>query len=235
MICYAFPLAHEAEEFLKICTQKEQFSIGNLHCTLGNFGGRPILVALVGMGQSRAGENTETIFQYFRPKAVVLAGYGGALVPQMHVGQVTLSTNFTSEAVQPFLRILSGFDFASFCTTDEIIGTPARREEYAAATQSQVVEMETAAVADVVVPREIPFLAVRVISDDYQQVLPVGALAAGFNPAKGRATPLRLLIYLALHPREFKPFKHFVSGLGLARKNLTVFLQQLNDELPSHW
>jgi hypothetical protein len=66
-------------------------------------------------------------------------------------------------------------------------------------------------------------------------VLPIGALAAGFNPAKGRATPFRLLFYLMLHPGEFKPFKHFVSGLSLARKNLTNFLQQLNDELPSNW
>jgi adenosylhomocysteine nucleosidase len=235
MICYAFPLAHEATDLLKDCTQKEQFSIGGLRCTLANFRGRPILVALVGMGQVQAAQNTETIFQYFRPKAFVLAGYGGALVSQMHVGQVTLSNNFTTEGIQTFLRIMSGFDFANFCTTDEVIGTPERREQYANATHSQVVEMETAAVADIVIPRSIPFLAVRVISDEYNQVLPLGALAAGFDPARGRATPFKLLTYLALHPREFAPFKKFVSGLGLARKNLTTFLQQLNDELPANW
>jgi len=83
MICYAFPLAHEASDLLKECTQKEQFSIGGLHCTLANFRGRPILVALVGMGQIQAAENAAAIFMYFRPKALVLAGYGGALVPQM--------------------------------------------------------------------------------------------------------------------------------------------------------
>ena len=235
MICYAFPLAHEANDLLGDCTQKEQFSIAGLHCTLANFRGRPVLVALVGMGQAQAAENTSLIFQYFRPKAFVLAGYGGALVPQMQVGQVALSNNFTSESMQNFLRILPGFDFATFCTTDEIVGTPARREEYAKSTQSQVVEMETAAVADIVVPRSIPFLAVRVISDEYQQVLPTGALAAGFDPAKGRATPFRLLTYLALHPGEFSPFKKFVAGLGLARRNLTAFLRQLNDELPANW
>ncbi len=235
MICYAFPLAHEAQDLLKDCTQKEQFSIGGLHCILANFRGRPILVALVGMGQETAAENTQIIFQNFRPKAFVLAGYAGALVPQMHVGQVTLSNNFTSESVQPFLRLLSGFDFASFCTTDEVVGTPQLREVYANSTRSQVAEMETAAVADVVFPRNIPFLAVRVISDEYQHVLPIGALAAGFDPAKGRATPFRLLAYLALHPKEFTPFKNFVSGLGLARKNLTAFLRQLNDELPANW
>jgi len=235
MICYAFPLAHEADLILKACTKKESFLVGKLPCTLAHLDGRSILVALVGMGTERARENTHTIFQYFRPKGFVLAGYGGALVPQLKVGQVVISNNFSSEEVQSFLRLLSGFDFANFSTTDEIIGTPVRREWQARKTQAQVIDMETAPVAEVVSTRGIPFMALRVISDEYQHVLPVGALAAGFDPAKGRATPLRLLGRLALHPGEINPFRKFVHGLTLARKNLTAFLRDLNNELPSSW
>lgn len=235
MICYAFPLAHEAHEVLKRCTEKEQFTINGLQCTMGNFGKRRILVALIGMGQDRAHENTQTIFQYFRLKGFVLAGYGGALVAPLKIGQVVLSTNFTSEAVLPFIRLLSGFDFASFCTTDEVVSTREQRDHYARSTQTQVIDMETAAVADIVHAREIPFLAIRVISDEYQQALPTGALAAGFDPIRSKATPFRLLSYLATHPAEFAPFKKFVSGLTPARKSLTSFLEQLNEELPSSW
>ena len=90
-------------------------------------------------------------------------------------------------------------------------------------------------VANVVGAHQIPFLAVRVISDDYHQVLPAGALAAGFDPALGQATPLRLLAYLSTHPREIGPFKKFVTGLSGARRNLTKFLEQLNQELPASW
>jgi len=235
MICYAFPLAHEAELFLKGCTGKESFCIDNLSCTMGQLDGRTVLVALVGMGTERARQNTHTIFQYFRPKALILAGYGGALVPQLKVGQVLISNNYSSEEVQSFLRLLSGFDFASFSTVDEVIGTPVRREWQARKSQAQVVDMETAAVAEVAKARAISFTALRVISDDYQQVLPTGALAAGFDPVRGRATPFRLLGYLAIHPGEIKPFKNFVVGLSLARKNLTTFLRDLNNELPSKW
>ena len=92
-----------------------------------------------------------------------------------------------------------------------------------------------ASVAEMVRERQIPFLAVRVISDEYRDVLPVGALAAGFDAAQGRATPFRLLSYLVTHPKEFGPFKKFVQGLSLARRNLTKFLEQLNTELPGHW
>ena len=128
MICYAFPLAHEAGLVLKHCTEKESFTIDGLHCTLGNLGSRRVLVALVGMGEAQATDNTATIFEYFRLKALVLAGYGGALVPPMKVGQVAVSSNFTSEAVLGFLRMLSGFDFASFCTIDEVAATVEQRD-----------------------------------------------------------------------------------------------------------
>jgi adenosylhomocysteine nucleosidase len=235
MICYAFPLAHEAGLLLKHCTEKESFSIDDLHCTLATFGKRRVLVALIGMGEASAGKNTEAVFEHFRLKGFVLAGYGGALVPPLKVGQVVVSANFTSEAVLGFLRILSGFDFASFCTIDEVAGTPEKRDSYAQATNCQVADMETEAVAGIVREREVPFMAVRVISDDYQQVLPIGALTAGFDAPKGRATPLRLLGYLATRPGEIKPFSHFVKGLSFARKKLTTFLEQLNKELPASW
>jgi adenosylhomocysteine nucleosidase len=184
------------------------------------------------MGQERAGDNAMTVFQYFNPKIFVLAGYGGALLPQLKVGQVTVSTNYSSTDVIPFLRLLSNFDFAGFFTADEIAASPPERDKYARSSKKEVVEMETAAVAAVVLTREIPFIAVRVISDGYDDILPVRALAAGFDPARGRATPLRLLAHLALHWRDIPPFVRFVRNLSTARRRLTRFLQQLHDDLP---
>jgi hypothetical protein len=151
------------------------------------------------------------------------------------VGQVVVSSNLSSEAVLGFLRMLSGFDFASFCTIDEVVGTPAAREEIARASEAQVADMETEAVANIVITRQIPFLGVRAISDDCRHVLPLGALAAGFNASLGKATPFRLLKYLATHPGEIGPMWKFIGDLSLARKNLTRFLQTLNNELPAGW
>jgi adenosylhomocysteine nucleosidase len=235
MMCYAFPLAHEAELLLKRCTEKESFVIDGLHCTLANFNRRRVLIAQIGMGEAIAADNMGTMFQHFRLKAVVLAGYGGALVPPLKVGQVVIANNYTSEAVLGFLRMLAGFDFASFCMVDEIVGTAAARDAVRQQTEAQVADMETEVVANVVSSRQIPFVAVRVISDEYAQVLPVGALAAGFDAAKARATPLKLLGYLLTHPGEIRPFVKFVQGLGMARRNLTRFLESLNSDLPASW
>lgn len=235
MMCYAFPLAHEAELVLKRCTEKESFDIDGLRCTLANFGRRRVLIAQIGMGEAMAADNMGTLFQHFRLKAVVLAGYGGALVPPLKVGQIVIANNYTSEAVLGFLRLLSGFDFAQFCMIDQVVGTPAERDELHGQTEAQVADMETEVVANVVAGRQIPFLAVRVISDEHGQLLPVGALKAGFDAARSRPTPLRLLGYLLLHPHEIGPFVKFVQGLGLARRNLTRFLTGLNNDLPASW
>lgn len=235
MICYAFPLAHEAGLLLSHCKEKESFTIDGLHCTLANLGRRRVLIAQIGMGEAAAADHMATVFQHFRLKAVILAGYGGALVPALKVGQVLVANNYSSEAVLGFLRMLSGFDFASFCMIDEIVGTPQGRDEYARATGAQVADMETEIVASVVAERQIPFLAVRVISDEHGHVLPLGALAAGFDAIRAKPTPVKLLTYLALHPKEVVPFKNFVSGLGIARKNLTRFIEALNNDLPASW
>jgi hypothetical protein len=235
MICYAFPVAHEAELLLKKCTQRETFTIGRMPCTLANLGGRQVLIAGVGLGQARARENTEQVFRYFRPKAVVLAGYGGALVSQLKLGQILVSNNFTSEELLPFLRLLSGFDFATFCTTDEIAGTTEKRDWYAHSMKAQVIDMETSAVADVVRTREIPFLAIRVISDEYKTVLPSAALAAGYDAEENRPAPLRLLKHLVLHPKDLRPLREFVRQLSVARHLLTTFVEQVNNELPRGW
>lgn len=235
MICFAFPLAHEAALVLDQCTEKDSFTIDGLQCTLGNFGKRRVLIAQIGMGEAMAGDNVETIFQYFRIKALVLAGYGGALVAPLKLGQVVISSNFTSEAVLGFLRLLSGFDFANFVTIDEVAGTLEKRTWYAAASEAQVADMETEPVANKVAERQIPFLAVRVISDEYFQLLPVDALAAGFDARLCRPTPVRLIRYLLKHPADIPPFVNFVKGLSLARVNLTKFLVQLNNDLPGSW
>jgi adenosylhomocysteine nucleosidase len=232
MICYAFPLAHEAAPMLKACRQKESFSIDGLHCTLGNFRDQPVLVARVGMGEMQARANTELLADHFSPDALVLAGYGGALIPALNIGDVMVSTNYSSADVLSFFRLLSGFNFARFCTASEVIGTPAERDRYARTRQAEVIEMETAAVAQIAESRGIPFVALRVISDDHAHLLPVRALAAGFNAEKGRPTPLRLLAHLALHPGEIAPFSRFVGNLSLARKSLFSFLVQVNAELP---
>jgi adenosylhomocysteine nucleosidase len=235
MICYAFATAHEGAELVAQMTGAESFDLDGLGCVVGKLNERTILVATIGMGLTHAAINTQQIFDHFRLKALILAGYGGALVPQLKHGQVFISDNFTHDELKHFVRLLPGFNFANFCSTDEVVATPERKAEYAEATKCQIVDMETAAVAEIVVGREIPFIAIRGISDEFTARLPSAALAAGFDAALNRPTPLKLVCHLLRHPAEIAPFKKFVQGLPLVRSRITRLLLQLTKELPSNW
>lgn len=235
MICYAFALPHEAEDLINLLQESDTFFIQDIYCAVGRLKKRQVLIACVGMGGERAAANMRIVFEFFRLKAVVMSGYGGALVPQLKKGQVVISQNFSSEELASFVRLLPGFQFCNFCCTDEIVASPQRKAEYAAETQCQVIDMETAEVAEFVVSKERPFLAVRVISDESNEVLPRQALEAAFDPDANKPQPIRLLMHLLTNRRDIKPMTSFVMGLAPARKSLTQFLCVLNDELPGNW
>lgn len=232
MICYAFAVPHESEELLAQMESTESFRIGSMHCTVGLYKQREVVVTALGMGMDRAARNAQAALDYFPVKAFIMGGYGGALVPQLEHGDVVVSDNFCSENVISFLKLLPNFKFAKFCSTDELVSTPGRRQEFADATECQVVDMETAGVAEVVHERGCTFAAVRVISDTFHDVLPVGAMNAAFDAEKNQPRPIRLAWHMATHPKDAKPFKEFVSRLAPARANLTHFLGVLTDELP---
>lgn len=63
------------------------------------------------------------------------------------------------------------------------------------------VDMESAAVADVARQAQVPFVAIRAVSDPADMIIPASALAA--TDEHGRLRLLRLLKSLARHPEEF--------------------------------
>jgi adenosylhomocysteine nucleosidase len=198
-------------------------------------GKREVVVACLGMGLEMAGQGAEIILEHFRLRGFVFGGYGGALVPQLHVGEVVVAENFTTDAILNFIRLLADFQYARICSSDELVITPERRQQFAEATHCQVVDMETAAVAEKVHGREVPFLAVRSISDAFDSRPPGEALAAAFDRKTLRPRPVRLALRLAAHPYEIGRMREFVRMLPMARAGLTRFLLQLDSELPSGW
>ncbi|PTX99735.1 hypothetical protein DB346_18115 [Verrucomicrobia bacterium LW23] len=235
MICFAFAVPHEAEDFLSSIEGKESFTIGITRFTVGKLGHRNVVVAIIGMGGQNAHDSIRRVFQYFRIKCVVLAGYGGALTPQLKKGQVIISTNFTNSEILSHVRLLSGFDFAKVCTAEEVVATPERKAQYLQATDCQVVDTESVVVAEIMHERELPLVVVRGISDEAQEIMPNGALQAAWDPATNRATPWKLMKYFAGHPGEIKPFREFINALPPVRKNMTDFVLTLTEELPKNW
>ncbi|MEM1058198.1 MAG: hypothetical protein AAGK14_03040 [Verrucomicrobiota bacterium] len=232
MICYAFAVPHESEGLLEQMQGPESFDLEHVRCTVGLYKDRLVLCAVLGMGMQRAAKGAELVLEYFQIKAFILAGYAGALVPQLAHGDVVVSDNFSSDNVISFVRLLPDFKFAKFCSSDELVATPQRRQEFHEATECQVVDMETGGVAETVHGRGVTFAAVRVISDTMDDVLPVGAMNAAYDAERNRPRPVNLGWYLMTHPGESGSFKAFVARLAPARESLTKFLSALTDEMP---
>jgi hypothetical protein len=79
--------------------------------------------------------------------------------------------------------------------------------------------METEALAAECRSARIPFIAVRVVSDDAHHDLPV-PMAHWFDLERQHAKPRALIRYLAVHPRTIPSFFRFVLPLHRARTTL---------------
>jgi adenosylhomocysteine nucleosidase len=235
MIGFLIATSHESESLLKRLTEVNAFTIETLRCVTGRLEQRKVVVAILGVGLEQAGAQTRWLTNYFRLKAIILAGYGGALTPQLKKSQVVIANNYTTDDVQHFLRFIPGFDFATFCSAQEVIASVTQKHEFARISQAQVVDMETAAVAQVADEKQIPFIAVRAISDELEEVWPYDLLSTGYDVERQCVTPIRFLLALARQPWRLGAVVRFLQQLGLVRKKLTEFLFSLNQELPKNW
>ena len=175
---------------LKKCTQKETFHHRRapLHAGQSRRAARPHRAHRHGRGARRA-TTPRRSSSYFRLKALRPRRLRRRARPaaQGRAGRRLDRTTLPRRCCG-FLRLLSGFDFASFCTVDEVAGTAEKRDWYARAHGGAGRRHGNRGRGRRGrATRQIPFLAVRVISDEYEHVLPVGALAAGFDASLGQA------------------------------------------------
>lgn len=235
MIAYLFAVPEEASDLIGQLEDVDRFEIAGLHCTLGKLGRREVLVGIIGMGLSNAHDRTEVLFQYFRPKCVVHAGFGGALVPSLKRGDVLLSENLTTDNLSQFARVIDDIHFARFTSRDHLVSTPEDRRSLAEDTGCHVIDMESTAVAKIVDERGIYIASLRVISDEFNDNLPTSALEAAYDRRKEKARPFALALHLLFHPWQIGPFIRFVSRMPKLRARLTNVITSLTDEFPGSW
>ena len=119
-----------------------------------------IQIHVSGIGRDRARRCAELVLETSTPSLVIAAGFCGALIPTLQVGDIVTSP-----------RIL---------TVDRLVSDPAEKRRLA--TQADAVDMESAAIADVCAAKGIAFLAVRAVSDTSDTALSpelVGLMSGG--------------------------------------------------------
>ena len=72
--------------------QKKDTVIQHIHFTLGILRGRPVVVALSGIGKVNAAITTTLILEHFRPKEIIFTGIAGAVDPALSPGDIVIGT-----------------------------------------------------------------------------------------------------------------------------------------------
>jgi adenosylhomocysteine nucleosidase len=158
------------------------FSDGNLVLVCG------------GVGAGHARRATEAIIGLYEPGLIVSAGFAGALVPELKVGDLLLP-RWVIDA-KDGSRHDTGSERGVLLSVGEVVGAH-QKPKLAEAYGAQAVDMEAAAVARGAEAHGIRFCAVKVISDRLDSAMPpVGR----FIDQAGRFQTARFAAYAALRP-----------------------------------
>lgn len=226
MILVLIPTRHEASDFIeRIAGRRTHTPTDGGRIVEGVMHGRRVAVAEIGMGASIAGKRTAVALASVGKVDVVwLAGYGGGLDPALAHGEICVWER-TPGALPPAAPLPAHRRVKWIHTADTVVATPADKAALFVTTKAPVVEMEAAAVFRVLDANRLPGAAVRTISDTASESLPTDLLACGYDPVRGRETPLRMVWRLVTHPRDIGRLKVFLATLPLPRKKLADFLE----------
>jgi len=84
--------ADETELLLAQVQQKKEVVIQQIHFTQGILKGRPVIVALSGIGKVNAAITTTLMLEHFQPSEVIFTGIAGAVNPALSPGDLVIGT-----------------------------------------------------------------------------------------------------------------------------------------------
>lgn len=211
------------------------------HLYRGEYRGRDVLLAQTGFGRQRVEIATKLILERYSVTTLVSLGFAGALAAQLRLGDVVVCSTLhcamepTQEAHWPrsyhsdegLLRLATQaledttvrFCIGSGVTVPQPICSPEKKRELGAAFQAHIVDMESYWIAKIASDRQIPFVAVRAITDTWRDNLPP---FEQMMTADGRWRLKVVLSYFLLHPQHLTKLLSLSHNARRARGNLTT-------------
>jgi adenosylhomocysteine nucleosidase len=190
-------VAAERRELEGLLTHVDE--VAKLHWPLdfarrGRLNGVEIVMVANGPGPKLAGEAVDVVKEHDKMTGLVSIGFCGGLQPSLHALDIFVATEVLG--VGPALAPASkkSFKTGKLLSIDRVVSTAAEKSELGKAG-AEAVEMEAAAVARRSRDWNIPFYAVRVVTDASDETFPLD-----FNQARsqtgrnaGRFSRVRIL------------------------------------------
>ena len=151
----------------------------------GHLAGKLVAIVQTGPGRARAQRGAERLIDGHRPRWVVSAGFAGSLNPEVARNAVLVPTEVANVEGRRFAPDWpAGVDppplverRGRLLTVDEVVLKAAQKATLRLDHGADLVDMETSAVAAFCGERSVPFVSVRVVSDDATTDLPTEILS----------------------------------------------------------
>ncbi len=202
-----------------------QYKIGDLY-------GCSIIIAVTGVGIKRARTATSFIIQKFKPSLIVFGGFGGALSPDLKVGDIILGESVTSLKRNETTPLYSEFNLSEnnskkglLITESRFINEPDQKKRLFDSTGALVVDMETWGVVEAARQSGTPVASVRAVSDEADECLP--DMAAIYSES-GELDVMKAEPYFKENPELLAPYLNFrLKNTPKASDSLCNFLSYL--------
>ena len=229
MIALTFALSAESSDLIPLLDKPSLNSRDGVESIRGRIHGRSVAVMHTGVGEETCRAQMEIFLRRQQFSYLISGGFAGALEPELQIGNLLISENFSSPELlrSPRLDLPDeGLFLGKLVTVPGMVDSKQERERWAEKTGAAAVDMETEFIAGACAAHGLPMLSLRAISDTAAEPVPAppGVL---FDVEKQKTSYSRLAFYLATHPGAFGRLSAFRQRIAIARKSLTAALEKL--------
>ena len=196
----------------------------------GTMNGVPVVVFRTGVGRNRAREILRVFFEHFEPRHVISAGFGGALSPELNIGDIVmvddiceLSTGLCKWRGSLAANGQNGVHKGKLITADRMIVEAVDKTQIGELHKAIVVDMETSAVAALCEQYRVPLTGIRAISDKANEDLPPEINSFFDN---GEVRPTAITKAIVTHPSTIIGLYKLAKHAWKAGDDLGNFLEK---------
>ena len=228
---------------------EEVFVQEGCHVFRGRYKNKAILLVQTGIGKERAEAATKFILERYSVTALVSLGFAGALTEELKVGDIILcSTLYRDNRCtqgeaglgNPYYSDASLVSVASltlalqrtairFCQGNSVtVAQPVSKAEAKCALgkafHADGVDMESYWVARIASAKQVPFIAIRAISDTMQDnLIPFDQIL----DSNGKWRLKRVALFFLFHPQHVIRLFALLKNARQAMRSLTTFVDYL--------
>ena len=221
----------EAAHLIKSLVNPRTGRIGSLTVFRGDIGDKAVSIIISGVGRRAAQDAAEALIKEGSPDLIISTGFAGGLSPDFPRGGIIVSCDLVNESGErETFSTLDSFvtpppgKRGVVMTSSHFVSSTRHKKELNERLGAIAVDMESFHVGRVARGAGVPFLVVRVISDDLSHELPV---MGSFFTKDGRLDLGGAILYFLRHPATCIPFVRFMVELDSHAKTLNRYLGEL--------